>query len=360
MLVPVPRRSVRQGFTLIELLVVIAIIAVLIALLLPAVQSAREAARRAQCTNNLKQIGLAALNYESGNGTYPMGWQAYALSNNQIPGVAICNSAIPLGYSAFVYILPYIEGGSAFNTWNLAFPCLTSKNNYPQNNTGFRAKLATYLCPSDTQANPAFAAQASYGGVQGTQEQEIWNWANVGPLPDATGQFASTCNSGPGDGIFAPYYAQRISALTDGTSNTLMFGEMSRFINEPASGWMFNYTAIWWGSSTWPGDTRITGMASTVARPNAPADTTGTILNIGLACGANFPPDWANLSLTPTAPCYAMTNYGQIAFRGLHPGGVNFVKGDGSVNFIKSSISLLTYRALSTRAGGEVISSDAY
>jgi prepilin-type N-terminal cleavage/methylation domain-containing protein/prepilin-type processing-associated H-X9-DG protein len=361
------RRSSRQGFTLIELLVVIAIIAVLIALLLPAVQSAREAARRAQCTNNLKQIGLAAMNYESSNGTYPMGWMGSVLNANQFPGMKACYSANPVGHTVFVYILPYMEGGAAFNSWNLSFPY-----NYLQNSTGSNAKLASYVCPSDTPSAPDPSgdftiAQGSYAGVQGTQEQNIWNWGNVAP-PDPTGQYPNTCNAGPGDGIFAPYYCQKISSVTDGTSNTLMFGEMSRFINEPAgSNFYFNYAAGYWGgppwgaaSSYWPNDIRVTANASTVARPNSPADTAGTLISVAFGCGALYPPDWGNLSTTPTGKCYPITNWGQIAFKSLHPGGVNFAKADGSVSFIKSSISLLTYRALGTRAGGEVISSDGY
>jgi prepilin-type N-terminal cleavage/methylation domain-containing protein/prepilin-type processing-associated H-X9-DG protein len=359
------------GFTLIELLVVIAIIAVLIALLLPAVQSAREAARRAQCVNNLKQIGLAAMNYESSNGTFPMGWQGSVTSGNQFPGMTACYSKNPIGHTAFVYILPYMEGGAAFNSWNLAYPY-----NFTPNATGSNAKLGAYICPSDTPAvsDPTgdfTIAQASYAGVQGTQEQNIWNWGNVAP-PDPTGQFPNTCNAGPGDGVFSPYYCQKISALTDGTSNTLMFGEMSRFINEPAgSVFYFNYAAGFWGGppwgpngttlpTTWVNDSRITANATTVARPNSPPDTAGTITALAFSCGAAFPPDWGNLSATPTGPCYQITNWGQIAFRSLHPGGVNFVKADGSVSFVKNSVSLLTYRALGTRAGGEVISSDQY
>jgi type II secretory pathway pseudopilin PulG len=354
---------------LIELLVVIAIIAVLIALLLPAVQAAREAARRAQCVNNLKQIALAALNYESANGTYPMGWMASALSANQFPGLKACQSSDPIGHSAFAFMLPYIDGSNSYNALNFAFPY-----NYTVNFTAQGSKVASYVCPSDTPSVPdptgfIVLAQASYSGVEGTQEQLIWNWANTVP-PDPTGQYSNTCNLGSGDGVFAPYYCQRIAQLTDGTSNTLMFGEVSRFINEPGgSVFGFNLAAGWFGgppwvmpqvASTWLNDRRLTAMASTVARPNSPPDTTGAVFASCTACGAAYPPDWGNMSLTPTAPCASCTNWGQISFRSLHPGGVNFAKGDGSVMFIKNSIALQTYRGLGTRAGGEVISSDQY
>ena len=367
MQMPFSRRSGRQGFTLIELLVVIAIIAILIALLLPAVQAAREAARRAQCVNNLKQIALGALNYESSNGTYPMGWQGPVLSSNQLPTIPACSSGLPIGHTAFVYILPYLEGGAAFNSWNM-----TLTYNAFANGTASGAKLSSYVCPSDTPAAPDptgdfTVAQGSYAGVQGTQEQNIFNWGNVAP-PDPTGQFFSTCNRGPGDGVFAPYYCQKIASVTDGTSNTLMFGEMSRFINEPGgSNFMFNYASGFWPGPVWgaaaptvPNDLRITGNVTTIARPNAPQDLTGSVAAACLACPAVFPPDWGNLSTTPAGKCSACTNWGQIAFRSLHPGGVNFAKADGSVSFIKNSISLLTYRALGTRAGGEIIGSDQY
>jgi prepilin-type N-terminal cleavage/methylation domain-containing protein/prepilin-type processing-associated H-X9-DG protein len=369
MQMPFSRRPVRQGFTLIELLVVIAIIAVLIALLLPAVQSAREAARRAQCTNNLKQIALAALNYESANGTYPMGSYSFALTNTY-PGIAPCSSSNPVGQSVFVYILPYLEGGSTFNAWNIV-----RTFNSGSNLTGNATKISSYLCPSDTPAAafvaPSFPiAQASYSGVEGTQEQLIWNWGNVAP-PDPTGQYPSTCNVGPGDGIFAPYWAQKIAAVTDGTSNTLMFGEASRFINEPGtSNFMWNTNAIWWqgptttpnGTTTvFPNDSRLTGLATTIARPNSPYDLTGALATLCVSSGTNvFPPDLANNSATPAGVCYPCTNWGQFSFRSLHPGGVNFAKADGSVSFIKNGIGLQTYRALGTRAGGEVISSDSY
>jgi len=355
-----------RGFTLIELLVVIAIIAVLISLLLPAVQSAREAARRAQCVNNLKQIGLAAHNYESSNGTFPVGWSGFAPPNTY-PGLTPCQSNNPIGHTAFVYILPYMEGGPAYNSWNI----VRVYNSY-SNFTGSSTKLSSYICPSDTDAAPDPTgdfpcAQASYVASEGTQEQVIWNWANTTP-PDPTGQFSNSCNQGPGDGMYAPTYATRISAVTDGLSNTFSFGEMTRFINEPSgSNFQFDYAAGWWAGPPWTGtpywgtnDIRFTGIAPSIARPNSPPDLTNSMLGICVFnSGAFYPPDLARLSLVP-GPVTACTNWGQIAFRSLHPGGVNFAFADGSVRFIKNSVNLLTYRALSTRATGEIVSSDAY
>ena len=356
-----------RGFTLIELLVVIAIIAVLIALLLPAVQSAREAAAAPSASTTSSRSLWPTHNYESSNGTFPIGWMGLALPNTY-PGLRRCQTDNPIGHTAFVYILPYIEGGVAFNSWNI----VRAYDSY-SNITGSSTKLTTYVCPSDTDAAPVPAgdfpcAQASYVVSEGSQERVLWSWANTTP-PDPTGQYVNTCNQGPGDGMFAPDYATRISAVTDGLSNTLFFGEMSRFINEPAgSNFQFNYAGYWFLGPPWGGtpawgsnDIRITGIAPTIARPNSPPDLTNSMLNTCvLSSGAVYPPDLARLSATPTSPAYACTNWGQIAFRSLHPGGVNFAMADGSVKFIKNSVDLSTYRALGTRAGAEVISSDAY
>ena len=133
---------------------------------------------------------------------------------------------------------------------------------------------------------------------------------------------------------------------------------------------MWNTNAVWWqgptttpnGATTvFPNDSRLTGLATTVARPNAPYDLTGALATLCVSGSPNVcPPDLANNSATPAGVCYPCTNWGQISFRSLHPGGVNFAKADGSVSFIKNSIGLQTYRALGTRAGGEVISSDQY
>ncbi len=135
----------RTGFTLIELLVVIAIIAVLVALLLPAVQSAREAARRAQCTNNLKQIALAAHNYESANGSFPIGNRGLQLVYPGLPPCGITSdppASIPIGHTAFVFILPYIEDGVLYNAYNI----VRTYDSY-SNITGISTRVASYICP---------------------------------------------------------------------------------------------------------------------------------------------------------------------------------------------------------------------
>jgi prepilin-type N-terminal cleavage/methylation domain-containing protein/prepilin-type processing-associated H-X9-DG protein len=355
-------RNRRRGFTLIELLVVIAIIAVLIALLLPAVQAAREAARRAQCVNNLKQIALACFNYESSQGSFPMGDLPVSFND------PVFGSCAPRLYSAFDFILPYMEQGSQFASWNfLVCGDQSAKGIVAQYNQNFTAGyqlVSSYLCPSDTQAaadnllvNYTPRKQGSYGENRGRQENIYFNWA-VAAYPDPGQPYYSSCNYGGGDGMFMPASVVRIQDVTDGTSNTFLFGEMSRFPNEPGSsqfGWVA-YVAAFGDAYFWPTGVRVTGGAFVIPKLNAPADTTGTVFN---ACFANcvVPPDWINNGTPPAGPCY---NLGQWAFRSLHPGGANFAFADGSVRFVKSSVNPSPYRALGTRNLGEVVSSDSY
>jgi len=338
---------------LIELLVVIAIIVVVIALLLPAVQSAREAARRVQCTNNLKQIALACHNYESAIGSFPMG---NVVRNVTADGFGAACSYYKL-YSAFAYILPYMEQGAGYNAYNFQWPCyLTATKG--ANVTAGTQLVSSYICPSDQPAVPAEStqygiavSQASYGMNRGRIENLWFKWYN---------QYGSTCGSGGGDGMFMPESVVKISGVTDGMSNTFLIGEMSRFPNEQGSTalpWMWANLAAAWGDNTWwPKGHRVTGGAFVLAPPNTPADTTGNIFN---ACFANCfsPPDWLNNAAIPGGPCNSL---GQWAFRSFHPGGVNFAMADGSVRFIRNSVNLNTYRALGTRNLGEVVSSDQY
>src|SRR5262249_53712488 len=137
---------------------------------------------------------------------------------------------------------PYVEDGTVYNTFNIVRTYLSLSND-----TAISIKVATYICPSDTDAAPdptgdIDVTQASYGTARGLQETLVFNWATTSTLPDPNGQYASTCNQGPGDGMFSVEWSHRTQQVTDGLSNTFLFGEMSRFRNEPpGSNFMFNY-----------------------------------------------------------------------------------------------------------------------
>ncbi|MDG3007287.1 DUF1559 family PulG-like putative transporter [Paludisphaera mucosa] len=356
---PCQTGSQRRGFTLIELLVVIAIIAVLIALLLPAVQSAREAARRAQCVNNLKQIALASHNYESAQGCFPMG-NRY-MSTKDDPA---CSGSAWNGWSAFAYIMPFLEGGSQFSAINFS-----GSSSSIRNTTAMRAKISGFLCPSDLDSplppdTFGYASQCSYAMSRGTQENVYTNWA-VASLPDPAAENPQNCNAALGNGMFGADNVVKVSGVTDGTSNTTLFGEASRADGDVASGYhvwghvsVTNFTSNYgskWGSASTP-DYRPRGGKFTYPRLNSPWDKTGAVIaSIWGVCGsgAGIPTDWLQ-------NCPQSLTLGQWAFTSKHPGGANFAFADGSVKFLKNSVGDAPYQALGTRAGGEVISSDSY
>ncbi len=333
----------RSGFTLIELLVVIAIIAVLISLLLPAVQSAREAARRAQCVNNLKQIGLALHNYESAQGSFPIGLIRYTLP--------LCDAASNRRHTMFAMILPFLEQGNLYAGLNYDVGA-----NSIRNITAQETFVNAFYCPSDERStgplNPAGGPlqfigvnQSSYAGNAGTIELFRYRYSTANP---------GNCRHIEGDGSFVISWNYGISRFTDGTSNTLFVGEASRFRGQPAS-WQFpwNY-GEWFSLVNAPAGSSASathGIAYTAARPNAPLQLTGASSDVTTA----IDPDPFTWWTKPQAQ-----SYGSFGFRSQHPGGVNFMFGDGSVRFIKSTIDLTTYRSLSTRSGGEVVSADAY
>jgi prepilin-type N-terminal cleavage/methylation domain-containing protein/prepilin-type processing-associated H-X9-DG protein len=327
----------RRGFTLIELLVVIAIIAVLIALLLPAVQAAREAARRSQCTNNLKQLGLAMHNYNNTIGTFPigaMGTRSLVSGGRYPSGTAIANARRTWAFM----ILPYLEQGAMANAINFSI-----EMNNAVNTTACTTSVKTYQCPSDSNAG------ILEGGTTLPRRMGNYtvNWGNSCWGQDLknnpfTGPFPSTAN-GTVSFAGAPFGEDKsvgIQAITDGTSNTLLMAEVVIGVNSSKGddhrGDIYN-------------DDYNCGMFMAYTPPN----TTFPDWMYSTYCQY---PYQQNPPCKPSVTAYQFFN----TARSRHPGGVNSLMGDGSVKFVKDSVNYQTWRAIGSSQGGEVISSDAY
>ena len=347
----------RRGFTLIELLVVIAIIAVLIALLLPAVQSAREAARRSQCVNNLKQLGLAVANYESANGAYPAANFYTHAGNSQF------------GFSAFVAMGQFLELGPIYNAANFSISPYSSANVTVGGTT-----VNTLICPSDPASGtpiPFSVAGPDYGSNIATlfpnlNQGPTSYMGNAGPW-NANGfnQAANPFTTDPGLsahelGVIVDQGFITIASITDGTSNTMLFSENGRgFLSATTRGYYY-----YWNDGD-PGESTFE---------------------------ARFAPNMTKKFSTKATSYWGLNNP-----KSFHPGGINVGFCDGSVHFIKDTISSWTmqspdynglpvgatgegqsgtgadygptlgtgailgvWQKLATRNGGEVISSDQY
>jgi prepilin-type N-terminal cleavage/methylation domain-containing protein/prepilin-type processing-associated H-X9-DG protein len=349
-----------RGFTLIELLVVISIIAVLIALLLPAVQSAREAARRAQCINNLKQLGLALHNYHSSQDTFPIGEMRPGYGPNGMNGAWQY-------WGALAMMAQYMEQGAAFNALNFQYWAPSDD----ANSTTLNMKVASFLCPSDGVRDQVI--QNNYKASTGT-------YAKIQKGGGSNGQGIGL----PTNGLFTVDLCYGLRDCTDGSSNTIAFGEQTggdgqRGKWSRSDGWGGG-AGIW--NITAAGDP-VTGNALTefalFKQLEAQCDLSGyQKVNV---TEANWAGRWwtvggFNLSLfntiqTPNGPhvmgcrtdcsadCWPEQN-GPAMATSTHPGGANFMMGDGSVRFLKNTVNQQTYMGLGTRNGGEVISADAY
>ncbi len=340
-------RSPRRGFTLIELLVVIAIIAILIALLLPAVQAAREAARRTQCVNNLKQIGLALHNYHSATSSFPVGFQYRRLDGGQ-NGTAVAADGLELHYrwSVFAQVSPFLEQTNLFNSLNFDWPVDSGPNGvmgiapytfFPANSTVKKTVVGLFLCPSDNKQGPdPDSGPSNYTFCSGD------------------GQHAG--DAGCANGAFDMPNPQSFASITDGSSSTAAASESLLGLSGPfdqadsgptprepkrafarssstifydggcqkaGAGWRFDK-----GNGWWDGDYRST-LYNHYYTPNS-----------------------------KSYDCLGPTNRHNPAWkaaRSLHPGGVNTLFCDGHVNFVRDTVNPYIWKSVATRNGGETI-----
>ena len=363
----------RRGFTLIELLVVIAIIAVLLALLLPAVQAAREAARRSQCSNNLKQLGLAMHNYHAAMNCFPVGFL--------FPSVANPSGSNALGipdlhwrWSVLAQLAPFLEQTAVANAVNFDWPIAPGPGAagpfagypaykpFPANTTAMATRINLFACPSDGQV-----AQATFTDGVTTFGGTNYHFSTGDGQP-GSGNVGSAGNpskgGGPADGVFVLGPAQSAASILDGLSQTAAASEqligpaVGTTTTAPAPPTHPNRGAVFVTTAPLPDNPATACNASTIA---------GWRLDKGYAWwDGDYRSGLYNHYLTPNSKlfdCWQSSpphDPALKAARSNHPGGVNLLCADGHVGFAKDSISPLTWRALATRAGGEIVSADSF
>lgn len=367
------------GFTLIELLAAVAVIGVLIALLLPAVQAAREAARRAQCTNNLKQVALALHNYESSLGSFPAAAQGIRDLPSS-PGYFI--GACYMNYTGYHMLLPYLEQGAAFHATNFSVGFANDAGSwfgwsFPDNSTTFRHQVGTFLCPSNRSTGTTPYRFDTPAVLEVSRAAVTDYLFNGGADNYATPPYVRPERRGP----FGFNTSTTLAEIRDGLSNTLLIGESTggRDANRLAalgglrSAARVCVTRERMATQSGYKDFVLDNlMFQAYGRPHL-ASAAGLMVGGGLvarttdARGAYYPPnDCGAITHSDDAwsagPAPWSADGGQRVpnFRGVHPGLVMFALADGGVRSIKSSINPAVYMAISTVAGGELTSADAY
>ncbi|MDR3638452.1 MAG: DUF1559 domain-containing protein [Isosphaeraceae bacterium] len=363
----------RRGFTLIELLVVIAIIAVLIALLLPAVQAAREAARRSQCVNNLKQLGIAVHNYAAANSVFPLG-DMYPAGTNACTsvGTTICgNGGSNWSYGWPIAVLPFMEQNALFNAWNFSFSYCDPPNcgTATINTTVGYSQLSVLLCPSDGvkgRPSPPWGTLNYVGSVGGPGSLKAFN----GTISDP---YWGDSNNASAAGVVD------FAAVTDGTSNTGLFSERligltgnptlrpgvadaKRAIFPAGVPMNMNKNDV---STTNTLLQACKGLPATTASINSTVNGNLWVIAYPWRIGHHRYNHYGTPnSLSCTASNDYDTTWGTpgsvLPPSSNHAGGVNLCMTDGSVKFVKDSVNLQAWWGLGSRDGGEVISSDAY
>jgi prepilin-type N-terminal cleavage/methylation domain-containing protein/prepilin-type processing-associated H-X9-DG protein len=320
----------RRAFTLIELLVVIAIISVLIALLLPAVQSAREAARRVSCVNNLKQLGIALQSYHDTMGAFPPGYLSL------MDPVTFDNDGPGWGWAARA--LNQMEQSSLYNSINLVLGI-----EVPANQTARLTVVASFLCPTDAFIQTTFTVvdSTTTGTAAGAPICVVASSNYLGSVgsgdPSSLYPYIIDADDGPpgrdnGNGMFYRNASVNLASVTDGTSQTFMVGERSQNLSR----------------GTWTG-----------------AVTNAAVPLVALQAEAGLDPEGGGaLVLSHTGEGHGPNSPSGLAhgdqYWSLHPGGANFLFADGSVRFIKEQVGFTIFQALATRRGGEVLSSDQF
>jgi prepilin-type N-terminal cleavage/methylation domain-containing protein len=358
-----------RGFTLIELLVVIAIIGTLVALLLPAVQAAREAARRIQCINNLKQLGIALQNYHGANDVFPPASQG-GISN------------VYMNYTGYSFILPYIEQVAAYNAWNFALEVQTPGEppyygwTLPGNSTGFSTQFGVFLCPSNRPAGEVGATVGSGGAAYSLDPPRVavTDYVfNAGASRYVVPGYGESDRMGP----IGFNTATRIAEVADGTSHTIIMAEAA------GGGARNRYRAVGGGPSrscvplspglaaaptatvfyenimfmaygrsrTWGADRRVIGglVGRTVDHTGSPYKPNDCAFD-----------SITDLFVDPPGPPAPGAGQQVPNFRSCHPGLINAVFTDGSVRAIRDGIAMPTYMGLSTMGAGEILSADGY